>query len=376
MSIFLKLMPRSKKWTLCMVVFLSTLMLWVSKAYFLKVSRHLSSSHVKFNIDHAIVLQAEKMSTGNKKVAAQKTSATAFENKIIEEDTPPTNDKLNFVYNINEELKCSQHVYDSKKNKVENGGKEEESLITGPFLLILVSSAPEHFDRRLAIRQAWGNHKIMFKKDVVMIFLVGIPDQKYQVALNRESAAFHDVIQGNFTDTYYNLSIKSVMGLHWARNFCPEAEFVMKTDDDVYINLELLVDFLKIFGRRRWIGGCIKQLKSLMPFNKDGLQVAMVMGHPPFVAGAGYVLSGDIVSELYDAAQKQHLVPVEDAFITAYCAKVIGVAPTHYEGFNCGEPLIDECLMKSKFVAHHVAPEKQLHIWRLLHDAGGSCNKN
>ena len=30
------------------------------------------------------------------------------------------------------------------------------------------------------------------------------------------------------------------MGLKWMAIFCPQAEFVLKTDDDIYVNVDLL----------------------------------------------------------------------------------------------------------------------------------------
>ena len=45
-----------------------------------------------------------------------------------------------------------------------------------------------------------------------------------------------------FQDTYRNLTLKTVMGLKWSAIFCPQAKFVMKTDDDIFVNLPFLHD--------------------------------------------------------------------------------------------------------------------------------------
>ena len=55
-------------------------------------------------------------------------------------------------------------------------------------------------------------------------------------------------------DTYHNLTLKTVMGLKWTSIFCPQARFVMKTDDDIFVNLSDLhealtkEDFSRITG--------------------------------------------------------------------------------------------------------------------------------
>ncbi len=46
-------------------------------------------------------------------------------------------------------------------------------------------------------------------------------------------------------DTYLNLTLKTVMGLKWTAKFCNVAEFVMKTDDDIFVNVPLLLDALR-----------------------------------------------------------------------------------------------------------------------------------
>ena len=45
------------------------------------------------------------------------------------------------------------------------------------------------------------------------------------------------LFQGGFHDSYHNLSYKNIFGKLWVSTFCEQAEFVVKTDDDMYIDL-------------------------------------------------------------------------------------------------------------------------------------------
>lgn len=56
-----------------------------------------------------------------------------------------------------------------------------------------------------------------------------------------ENDEYGDIIQETFHDTYNNLTIKSVMMLKWVTNYCPRASYLMKTDDDMYINIKNLL---------------------------------------------------------------------------------------------------------------------------------------
>ena len=60
-----------------------------------------------------------------------------------------------------------------------------------------------------------------------------------------ENDKYKDVIVEDFVDTYYNLTVKSVMLLRWVEHNCVNAKFIMKMDDDVYLNVDNLMAFLK-----------------------------------------------------------------------------------------------------------------------------------
>jgi len=52
-----------------------------------------------------------------------------------------------------------------------------------------------------------------------------------------EFAQHRDLVQGNFIDSYRNLTLKAVMGLRWMSTYCSEAPFAIKTDDDTFLNI-------------------------------------------------------------------------------------------------------------------------------------------
>jgi beta-1,3-galactosyltransferase 1 len=56
-----------------------------------------------------------------------------------------------------------------------------------------------------------------------------------QPGLVEEARQEQDIVQGDFADTYRNLSYKNIMGKLWVATFCEQAQFVVKTDDDMYV---------------------------------------------------------------------------------------------------------------------------------------------
>ena len=62
-------------------------------------------------------------------------------------------------------------------------------------------------------------------------------DEALQKQIYKESEKYEDIIQGDFLDTYNNLSYKAVMGSVWVSEFCEQAEFVVKADDDQFFDV-------------------------------------------------------------------------------------------------------------------------------------------
>ena len=180
----------------------------------------------------------------------------------------------------------------------------------------------------------------------------GRQGQDGQGDVKGESKDFGDLIQEDFQDSYRNLTLKTVMGLKWSAIFCPQAKFVMKTDDDIFINVPLLhsaiknTDFIGITGKNDvspyeretfifyalHIIGCIKNgpqsaFQPLADPDNPMDPAQLPPAHPAFVAGAGYVISGQLVQDLYLASLETRLFPVEDVFTTAHVARRIGVHP-------------------------------------------------
>ena len=57
----------------------------------------------------------------------------------------------------------------------------------------------------------------------------------------KESKIKDDIVIENFLDTYANLTLKSIFMLKWLNNRCRNSGFVLKVDDDVFVNPENLM---------------------------------------------------------------------------------------------------------------------------------------
>nr|XP_025042360.1 beta-1,3-galactosyltransferase 5-like [Pelodiscus sinensis] len=98
---------------------------------------------------------------------------------------------------------------------------------------------------RMTIRQTWGKHRLVAGNRIVTYFLLGITTKESDlVDITFESQKYRDIIQKDFMDSYYNLTLKTMMGIEWVHIFCSQSRFVMKTDTDMFVNIFYLSELL------------------------------------------------------------------------------------------------------------------------------------
>ena len=113
-------------------------------------------------------------------------------------------------------------------------------------LLIIVHTAPGNAEQRKTIRETWGRAAKEDLPGVRVIFLLGMPPmsparEKLQESIAREHEEHGDVLQQDFVDSYANLTVKTTSMLKWlAGSECSTAKFVMKVDDDAFVNPQML----------------------------------------------------------------------------------------------------------------------------------------
>ncbi|GFS47549.1 lactosylceramide 1,3-N-acetyl-beta-D-glucosaminyltransferase [Trichonephila inaurata madagascariensis] len=99
-----------------------------------------------------------------------------------------------------------------------------------------------NFEHRNVIRNTWGNPG-MDIPSIKVVFLLGTTN-KFQKEIIKENEIHRDIIQGNFLDSYRNLTYKHTMGLSWASSFCNGTKYLMKMDDDIFVDIYQFFDYI------------------------------------------------------------------------------------------------------------------------------------
>ncbi|XP_053421452.1 beta-1,3-galactosyltransferase 5 isoform X3 [Nycticebus coucang] len=251
-----------------------------------------------------------------------------------------------------------------------------------PFLVLLVTSSLGQLAARTAIRKTWGRERMVNGKPVKAFFLLGTTATEAEMRLvAQESQSYRDIIQKDFADTYYNLTLKTMMGMEWVHDFCPQASFVMKTDSDMFINVNYLVELLLKKNRTtRFFTGYLKlnEFPIRKRFNKWFISRSEYPGdkYPPFCSGTGYVLSGDVASLVFNVSRTVPYIKLEDVFVGLCLAKLgIRPQPLHWEQTFFPEGLkFSVCQFKKIVACHFVKPDDLLIYWQALESSKeGDC---
>ena len=66
-----------------------------------------------------------------------------------------------------------------------------------------------------------------------------------QDLIDSEAQEFGDIVQGDFIDTYYNNTWKTMMALKWLNEYCAGVQFALFVDDDYYVSTKNLLKFIR-----------------------------------------------------------------------------------------------------------------------------------
>lgn len=253
----------------------------------------------------------------------------------------------------------------------------------GSKFLIVITSAPENSDRRKAIRETWCSPSKfnLTKFTWQCVFLIGqSPHQPSEVLVDNEINHNGDILKGSYIDSYRNLTQKVMHGLHWASTVCP-TKYVLKTDDDVFVNAKLLLNILTADTQVEnvYIGLVVNTPKKLEvirnPVNKwvVSFEEYPESHYPPYSSGMGYLLSADVISRMVNLSKFVTPIPNEDAYI-GVLADRLSVEPFRTGRFTLTGSGLRLCNFVYLVVIHRISSQEQYSMFQKALDAPLKCD--
>ncbi|XP_046548043.1 beta-1,3-galactosyltransferase 2-like [Haliotis rubra] len=189
--------------------------------------------------------------------------------------------------------------------------------------LFVVITEPSNRKRRDVIRDMFTSDVISKKHTKRVLFLIGWPVKfvrRTQNDIRIETKQHRDILQGKFLDTYRNLTYKTVFGFKWISRHCRNVNYVIKIDDDVYVDINnfFCTLFPKFETRHAVI--CNRMTYSNVMRNGkwmlDDYTYRHYVYYPvKYCSGYAVVLKGDMVPLLYKASLMTPFFWITDVFI-------------------------------------------------------------
>lgn len=247
-------------------------------------------------------------------------------------------------------------------------------------VLVLITTAPDHDKHRTAVRQTWGHFAL--RRDVLMLFMVGRTSKPdVQAIIDKENERFGDIVQSNSVDHYGNLTLKTTAMFEWVKTYCSEVPFILKTDDDMYINMPLLLAFIDskrndkrvLYGRlaKGW-----KPVRSKRSKYYVDLGTYSKTTYPDFVTGPAYLFTNDIVEEMYQKILITDFFFLEDVLITGIIGEYLNIRRVGDSRFrNEKIKISDTCKLMQTISIHMVKYEEQFDIYKRTLDGKTKCRQ-
>ena len=263
-------------------------------------------------------------------------------------------------------------------------------------VIVMVHSHPAYVDKRQAIRQTWGStiqkpnqvkwpHVPTCCPHMRLFFLLGI-NTELNNAIREELLHHDDIIQGDFIDSYQNMTLKSLLGLKIVKDMCPGVTYLLKSDDDVFVNIPFLLHRLDKNPLTRGIMGA--RVGHAAPWRTGKWAVTYRQFpfdfFPPYIHGSSYVISSDIIGPLYDSSHYVPWLPLEDVYVTGILGQIVHAKHSTVVGSGgksqdkfarpAGQPATACDLTRRRLLsATHMPVDKLYAVWGNLHRSKHRC---
>ncbi|KAG8517281.1 N-acetyllactosaminide beta-1,3-N-acetylglucosaminyltransferase 3 [Galemys pyrenaicus] len=260
------------------------------------------------------------------------------------------------------------------------------------FLLLAIKSSPSNYERRELLRRTWARERAVRGLRLRRLFLVGTaPNPLEALKVNRllamEARVHGDILQWDFHDTFFNLTLKQVLFLQWQAARCAQASFFLNGDDDVFAHTDNMISYLQGHdpNHHLFVGHLIYNVGPIRePWSKYYVPkiVTLKEAYPAYCGGGGFLLSNFTIAALYRASGILELFPIDDVFL-GMCLEQEGLQPASHSGIHTAGVHVpsarlssfDPCVYRNLLLVHRFLPYEMLLMWDALKQPGLTCGK-
>ncbi|KAM9356776.1 N-acetyllactosaminide beta-1,3-N-acetylglucosaminyltransferase 2 [Symphorus nematophorus] len=326
----------------------------------------------------------------------------SFSEVIIEDNTKKKFDELpQLMQDFVRHIQRREYRTLIQPNRACGAGAKDEK--EPPLLLLAIKTTELNFKNRQAIRQTWGQvgwvagqrSNISGEEGggyVRRVFLLGKEDPEelgvdLSELLQLESKHYGDILQWDFKDTFFNLTLKDVLFWRWFSRSCSQTVFVFKGDDDVFVNTPRMISYLQDQLEKPQANMSIKDfmagdvigaaLPNRVNDSKYFIPESFYKGlYPMYAGGGGVVYSGLLTKRLHNMSKRVHLFPIDDVYV-GMCMIRLNAHPIHHPAFLTFDFPKKEggelCSYHTILLVHKRSPKQLMKLWANLKKTQEQC---
>ncbi|XP_037531958.1 N-acetyllactosaminide beta-1,3-N-acetylglucosaminyltransferase 2 [Nematolebias whitei] len=273
-----------------------------------------------------------------------------------------------------------------------------------PLILLAIKSTELNYKNRKAIRETWGragwvqgqkvnsSNKELVGGYVRRVFLLGKEssadmDVDISDVLRMESQRHGDILQWDFKDTFFNITLKDVLFWSWFAHHCDQARFILKGDDDVFVNTPKLIAYLHHQFKKPEVSNSMEDfmmgevIMAAQPNRDKRSKYFIPPGfykgfYPMYAGGGGVVYSGLLARRLLNISRTVHLFPIDDVYV-GMCMVLLNAHPLHHPAFltfDRSEQEEDElCSYHTILLVHKRSPKQLVRLWAHIKKTQEQC---
>ncbi|XP_060083201.1 uncharacterized protein LOC132562474 [Ylistrum balloti] len=201
-------------------------------------------------------------------------------------------------------------------------------------ILVIVKSFVGNVEMRVAVRSLWEKIKDPYMALVFMLGEYPKDNGGRRWPIDRENRIYKDLIQENFVDSYFNNTIKTVMGFNWAVKHCPQADILFFHDDDYhvkYTNISIHIREVLSANKTNIYSGSLAV--KARPYRNRGERWFVTVHQypfdifPPYIGGGAYIVSADVARKFQMAFPHVKYLNFDDVYL-GIVARKLDIKPT------------------------------------------------
>ena len=250
--------------------------------------------------------------------------------------------------------------------------EKQKDVLFATNLLIVVMSAPTHFDVRNVIRETWAH---ILPNGASVRFVLGrknLPEETVE-NMKQEDKIHRDLLLlDDIEESYSSLTKKLLSTLKWIDAHV-KYNFLMKVDEDSFVRVENILEELLAKPQQRLYWGFFDGRAHVKRVGKWAEKDFVLCDrYLPYALGGGYVISKDLVAYVAKNADMLKQLNNEDVSLGTWLGP-LDINRIHDVNFDT-EYKSRGCY-NSYLVTHKKSPEELQELQKNLGMLGRLCSK-